>query len=62
MKNKMLQLMPSGSNLSIYKRVDYLKYDNCYNQNISGKIRYPKMQKALNETNRPIFYSICSWG
>lgn len=29
-------------------RVDYLKYDNCYNKNVSGKIRYFNMMKALN--------------
>jgi alpha-galactosidase len=41
---------------------DYLKYDNCYNNGVSGKIRYPKMRDALNKTGRPIFYSICNWG
>lgn len=29
-------------------RVDYLKYDNCYNKNMSGKLRYLAMSKALN--------------
>lgn len=43
-------------------RVDYLKYDNCYNLNISGKIRYFAMHKALNESGRHIFYSMCNWG
>eukprot|EP00123_Amoebidium_parasiticum_P015039 comp22754_c0_seq1/m.35515 comp22754_c0_seq1/g.35515 ORF comp22754_c0_seq1/g.35515 comp22754_c0_seq1/m.35515 type:complete len:429 (-) comp22754_c0_seq1:79-1365(-) len=42
--------------------VDYLKLDNCNNQNVSGHIRYPAMRDALNKTGRPIFYSICSWG
>ena len=42
--------------------VDYLKYDNCYNNGISSLIRYPKMRDALNKTNRPIFYSLCQWG
>ncbi len=42
--------------------VDYLKYDNCYNENISSLDRYPKMRDALNKTGRPIFYSICQWG
>jgi len=43
--------------------VDYLKYDNCYNNKVSGKnIRYPAMRDALNKTGRPIFYSICNWG
>lgn len=42
--------------------VDFLKYDNCFNENIAGQIRYPKMRDALNMTGRPIFYSICNWG
>jgi alpha-galactosidase len=43
--------------------VDYLKYDNCYNEGESGKdIRYPAMRDALNKTGRPIFYSLCNWG
>ena len=42
--------------------VDYLKYDNCYNYNISAKIRYSRMRDALNRTGRPIFYAICNWG
>jgi alpha-galactosidase len=42
--------------------VDYLKYDNCYNEGIPSKDRYPKMRDALNSTNRSIFYSICQWG
>ena len=42
--------------------VDYLKYDNCFNNGISSLIRYPKMRDALNKTNRPIFYSLCQWG
>ncbi len=42
--------------------VDYLKYDNCYNNSISGMIRYPTMRDALNATGRPIFYSLCQWG
>lgn len=42
--------------------VDYLKYDNCYNLNVSAKIRYFAMYKALNESGRQIFYSMCNWG
>ncbi|OCH96617.1 glycoside hydrolase [Obba rivulosa] len=47
--------------------VDYLKYDNCYNQGLSGtpKIsydRYNNMSVALNNTGRPILYSMCNWG
>ncbi len=43
-------------------RVDYLKYDNCFSPNVSAKLRYYAMGKALNESGRPIFYSICNWG
>ena len=43
-------------------KVDYLKYDNCNNDFIPPQTRYPAMQKALNKTGRPIFYSICEWG
>jgi alpha-galactosidase len=41
--------------------VDFLKYDNCYNENIPSIDRYPKMRDALNKTGRPIFYSLCQW-
>ncbi|KAF2177860.1 glycoside hydrolase family 27 protein [Zopfia rhizophila CBS 207.26] len=45
--------------------VDYLKYDNCFNQGQSGtpKIsfdRYNVMSQALNKTGRPIVYSMVS--
>lgn len=42
--------------------VDYLKYDNCHNENIPALQRYPPMRDALNATKREIFYSICNWG
>ena len=42
--------------------VDYLKYDNCYNDLSSPKKRYPPMSAALNKTGRPIFFSMCEWG
>jgi len=42
--------------------VDYLKYDNCYNQKRPAIERYTAMRDALNKTGRPIFYSICNWG
>ncbi|GAB2223302.1 hypothetical protein Droror1_Dr00017442 [Drosera rotundifolia] len=42
--------------------VDYLKYDNCYNNGISPLIRYRAMSDALRATGRPIFYNICEWG
>lgn len=47
--------------------VDYLKYDNCYNQGQSGTKqvsfnRYNVMSQALNKTGRPILYALCNWG
>jgi len=42
--------------------VDYLKYDNCYNEGVSAKTRYGSMATALASTGRSIFYSICNWG
>ena len=42
--------------------VDYLKYDNCYNEGIKPEVRYPVMRDALNKTCRFIFYSLCEWG
>jgi alpha-galactosidase len=38
--------------------VDYLKYDNCYNQGESYIQRYAAMGKALLATGRPIVYSL----
>jgi alpha-galactosidase len=47
--------------------VDYLKYDNCYNEGQSGNPlitydRYKKMSDALNSTGRQMLYSMCNWG
>lgn len=42
--------------------IDYLKYDNCFNDNLPALSRYPPMRDALNQTKRAIFYSICNWG
>ena len=42
--------------------VDYLKYDNCYNQGRKAIERYKKMREALDATGRPIVFSICEWG
>ncbi|KAJ7970117.1 Alpha-galactosidase [Quillaja saponaria] len=42
--------------------VDYLKYDNCENTGTSPKERYPKMSKALLNSGRSIFFSLCEWG
>jgi len=43
-------------------QIDYLKYDNCNNDDIDPKLRYPRMRDALNMTGRPIFFSLCEWG
>nr|TKS00820.1 hypothetical protein D5086_0000179640 [Populus alba] len=42
--------------------VDFLKYDNCNNDGTSPKERYPVMSKALLNSGRPIFFSLCEWG
>lgn len=46
---------------------DYLKYDNCYNEGLSGtpklsQDRYAAMSNALNSTGRDFIYSLCNWG
>ena len=42
--------------------VDYLKYDNCYNDGVDGVTRYTAMRDALAATGRDIFFSMCNWG
>ncbi len=42
--------------------VDYLKYDNCYQDHGSPQKRFTPMSKALDATGRPMFYSLCEWG
>ena len=42
--------------------VDYLKYDNCDNQGVLARVRYPIMRDALLKTGRLIFYSLCDGG
>ncbi|MFI5896491.1 NEW3 domain-containing protein [Actinoplanes sp. NPDC051513] len=46
--------------------VDYLKYDNCYNESDGSQAeyirRYTAMRDALAKTGRPIVFSICEWG
>ena len=42
--------------------VDYLKYDNCYNNRMPNYPRYIAMRDALNATGRPIYFSLCNWG
>uniref|UniRef100_A0A1J3FXT7 Alpha-galactosidase n=1 Tax=Noccaea caerulescens TaxID=107243 RepID=A0A1J3FXT7_NOCCA len=42
--------------------IDYLKYDNCNNDASKPTVRYPVMTRALMNSGRPIFYSLCEWG
>ena len=46
--------------------IDYLKYDNCYNNGDTTTqqyiARYTTMEHALLNTGRPIVYSLCEWG
>ncbi|RWR90368.1 alpha-galactosidase 1 [Cinnamomum micranthum f. kanehirae] len=42
--------------------IDYLKYDNCYNDGSKPTVRYPVMTRALMKAGRPIFFSLCEWG
>ncbi|KAJ0037621.1 hypothetical protein Pint_21937 [Pistacia integerrima] len=42
--------------------IDYLKYDNCNNDGTKPTLRYPVMTRALMNTGRPIFFSLCEWG
>lgn len=42
--------------------IDYLKYDNCNNDQRPALDRYGAMGKALHATGRPIVYSLCEWG
>lgn len=46
--------------------VDFLKYDNCYDNGVPAKIRFPAMANALkrhaNKTKEPIIFSMCAWG
>jgi alpha-galactosidase len=42
--------------------IDYLKYDNCNNEDRPAIERYKAMGDALQATGRPIVYSLCEWG
>ncbi|XP_042406706.1 alpha-galactosidase-like [Zingiber officinale] len=42
--------------------VDYLKYDNCNNRGTSPRERYSRMSRALQNSGRSIFFSLCEWG
>ena len=54
--------MQNGSIFYFYSRIDYLKYDNCHNEHIPPKFRYPLMRDALNQSGRHIYFSMCEWG
>ncbi|KAL9315175.1 hypothetical protein ACSQ67_016176 [Phaseolus vulgaris] len=41
--------------------IDYLKYDNCNNDESKPTDRYPVMTRALSMARRPIFFSLCEW-
>jgi hypothetical protein len=43
-------------------KVDYVKVDNCNTDGSAPEVRYPIMSLALNESGRPIFFSMCEWG
>lgn len=42
--------------------VDYLKYNNCFNNELKFIETYQKMSETLNKIGKPIFYSICHLG
>ncbi|CAN1328895.1 unnamed protein product [Linum perenne] len=42
--------------------IDFLKYDNCHDNGLTPRVRYPVMSKALMNTGRSIFFSLCEWG
>lgn len=42
--------------------VDYLKYDNCYQDHGLPTSRYGHMKDALVSSGRDVFYSLCEWG
>lgn len=43
--------------------VDFLKYDNCFAPPNDWIVdRYVAMRDALNQTGRPIVFSMCNWG
>ncbi|KAM1064720.1 hypothetical protein ACFX15_019809 [Malus domestica] len=39
--------------------IDYLKYDNCNNDDTKPTVRYPVMTQALMKAGRLIFFSLC---
>ena len=43
-------------------KIDYLKYDNCFNLGMNVHTRYQRMHDALNATGHAVFFSLCEWG
>ncbi|CAM6004434.1 unnamed protein product, partial [Sphagnum balticum] len=41
--------------------VDYLYYENCFDDGTKPEVRFPVMRDALNATGRPIFLAIREW-
>lgn len=42
--------------------VDYVKYDNCYDEGVPTFERFKTMSDALRATGRDIFFALCEWG
>ena len=42
--------------------IDYLKYDWCDTEGLSGVGAYTTMSEALKAAGRPIVFSLCDWG
>ncbi len=42
--------------------IDYLKYDWCDTEGLSGIGAYTTMSQALRKAGRPILFSLCDWG
>ena len=42
--------------------VDYLKYDWCNTSTQNAQASYATMRAALDQTGRPIVFSLCEWG
>jgi alpha-galactosidase len=42
--------------------IDYLKYDWCDTEGLTGIGAYTTMSQALKDTGRPIIFSLCDWG
>ena len=40
-------------------QVDFVKYDNCFDDGTIPEVRYPVMRDALNQTGRSMFFSLC---